>query len=140
MKSFLCTLFILIILSCFINITKSQELTFCADKPYSGSCYSTSQTFQINYEYGGVIYFLVNKYPYSSSGKCWSIHFKIFKKNDNDKWKILTTEYANYDEQLNYGDWFWKAVNFYMEGEYLVEVYDCRENFICQKKLYIEFK
>ena len=122
---------IAMVLSVFIGlsgISYSQSIYFCEGVDDDGEPINESSVFTIP-ESGGYLYVLIQM-PYEVG--CKRVDLEIYRNGNYDNTISI-------DTQRNW-TWFWKKVTFYKAGEFVIDVYDCNDEFLTSGSVEIEIE
>jgi hypothetical protein len=129
MKKFYFVLFVFFCLSVFgsINQTYAQEIYFCEGVDDDGYPIKASTNFTIPEE-GGYLYVLV-RLP--NKVNCRTVKLLIYNEDEELENTIkIDTEKS--------WTWFWKKVEFYEAGEFIVDVWDCNTEYLVTGSIEID--
>lgn len=122
---------IAMVLAVFIGlsgISYSQSIYFCEGVDDDGEPINESSVFTIP-ESGGYLYVLIQM-PYEVG--CKRVDLEVYRNGNYDNTISI-------DTQRNW-TWFWKKVTFYKAGEFVIDVYDCNDEFLTSGSVEIEIE
>lgn len=122
---------IAMVLAVFIGlsgISYSQSIYFCEGVDDGGEPIKESSVFTIP-ESGGYLYVLIQM-PYEVG--CKRVDLEVYRNGNYDNTISI-------DTQRNW-TWFWKKVTFYKAGEFVIDVYDCNDEFLTSGSVEIEIE
>ena len=127
LKWFLSVLIISVFSTAF-SISFSQSIYFCEGVDDDGEPINESSVFTIP-EGGGYLYVLIQM-PYEVG--CKKVNLDIYRNGSYDNTISIDTERK--------WTWFWKKVTFYKAGEFVIDAYDCNDEFITTGSVEIEME
>lgn len=111
-----------------ISQLHSQSIYFCEGVDKNGDPINSSSSFTIGSN-GGYLYVLIQL---PNEVDCSEVYLEIYKDDDYNNTISIETKKS--------WTWFWKKVTFYEEGEYIIDVYDCDDDFIVSGKVEINIE
>jgi len=106
----------------------SQSIYFCEDVDDDGDPINESSVFTIPSD-GGYLYVLIQL---PNSVDCDGVYLEVYRNGNYETTITIDTEPD--------WDWFWKQVTFYKTGKYVIDVYDCYDDFITSGSLKINME
>ncbi|HQJ46085.1 MAG: hypothetical protein B6D44_06240 [Ignavibacteriales bacterium UTCHB2] len=108
--------------------TYSQSIYFCEDVDDDGDPINESSVFTIPSD-GGYLYVLIQL---PNSIDCDGVYMEVYRNGNYETTITIDTEPD--------WDYFWKQVTFYKTGKYVIDVYDCYDDFITSGSLKINME
>lgn len=111
---------------------QAQSLHFC-DSISNNEPYGIKDDFLID-ENGCSVCFLV---VLTEAVNCTYVNYVIYKLDDNYEEEYTTTFLQ--DGMENEWTWFWKVIDIYSPGVYVVYVHDCNSNLLAKETLTVHY-
>lgn len=124
--------FLLSLLTISANYSYSQSLQFCEDVSKDGEAIKSSSVFNISTK-GGYLKCLLTL-PYRVATK--SVSYEVYKIDSEGNESYDNTIYQTVDPGWT---WFYKDINFSVEGRFNVYVYDADKNFLASGQIRIQY-